>query len=95
MSRRQTADELPDVGQDGLLVAGEGPVIGAFELDESRLRDVAAVMNWAIANGYKWLRSTGLSYEPKFRMRHDLDPLDLYVRLRSPLPNAIFGLLLP
>nr|WP_172626871.1 GNAT family N-acetyltransferase [Bradyrhizobium ivorense] len=53
------------------------------------------MMNWAIANGYKWLRSTGLSYEPKFRMRHDLDPLDLYVRLRSPLPNAIFRLLLP
>ncbi|MGY2806826.1 hypothetical protein ACVIHF_003556 [Bradyrhizobium sp. USDA 4506] len=53
------------------------------------------MMNWAIANGYRWLRSTGLSYEPKFRMRHDLDPLDLYVRLRSPLPNAIFRLLLP
>ena len=53
------------------------------------------MMNWAIANGYKWLRSTGLSYEPKFRMRHELDPLDLYARLRSPLPNAIFRLLLP
>ncbi|MGY4478170.1 GNAT family N-acetyltransferase [Bradyrhizobium sp. USDA 3364] len=53
------------------------------------------MMSWAMANGYKWLRSTGLSYEPKFRMRHDLDPLDLYVRLRSPLPNAIFKLLLP
>ncbi|QOZ38136.1 GNAT family N-acetyltransferase [Bradyrhizobium sp. CCBAU 53421] len=53
------------------------------------------MMNWAIANGYKWFRSTGLSYEPKFRMRHELDPLDLYARLRSPLPNAIFRLLLP
>jgi hypothetical protein len=53
------------------------------------------MMNWAMAKGYKWLRSTGLSYEPKFRMRHDLDPLDLYVRLRSPLLNAIFRLLLP
>jgi hypothetical protein len=52
-------------------------------------------MNWAIANGYKRLRSTGLSYEPKFRMRHDLDPLDLYARLRSSLPNAILRLLLP
>jgi len=28
-SRRQTVDELPDVGQDGLLITGEGPVIGA------------------------------------------------------------------
>jgi Acetyltransferase (GNAT) domain len=53
------------------------------------------MMNWAMANGYKWLRSTGLSYEPKFRMRHELDPLDLYARLRSPLPNAIFRRLLP
>jgi hypothetical protein len=43
-SRRQIADELPDVGQDGLLIAGEGPVIGAVELDESHLRDVAAEM---------------------------------------------------
>jgi predicted N-acyltransferase len=53
------------------------------------------MMNWAMAGGYKWLRSTGLGYEPKFRMRHELDPLDLYARLRSPLPNAIFRLLLP
>jgi len=56
---------------------------------------VRDMMNWAMAHGYKWLRSTGLSYEPKFRMRHELDPLDLYVRLRYPLPNAIFRLLLP
>ena len=28
-------------------------------------------------------------------MRHKLDPLDLYARLRSALPNAIFRLLLP
>jgi hypothetical protein len=28
-------------------------------------------------------------------MRHDLDPLDLYARLRPALPNAIFRLLLP
>ncbi|MHC2250605.1 hypothetical protein ACVILK_000297 [Bradyrhizobium embrapense] len=53
------------------------------------------MMNWAIANGYRWFRSTGLSYEPKFRMRHELDPLDLYARFRSPLLNAIFRLLLP
>ncbi|MDW6023148.1 GNAT family N-acetyltransferase [Mesorhizobium sp. BAC0120] len=53
------------------------------------------MVNWAIANGYRRLRSTGLSYEPKFRMRHELDPLDLYARLRSPLPNTIFRLLLP
>src|SRR5262249_22656707 len=53
------------------------------------------MMNWAIANGYKWLRSTGLSYEPKFRMRHELDPLELYARLRPALANAFCRLLLP
>ena len=42
--RRKTADELPDAGQDRLLIAREGPVIAAVELDESRLRDVAREM---------------------------------------------------
>lgn len=43
-SRCKFAGESPDVGQDGLLIAGEGPVIGAVELDESRLPDVAGEM---------------------------------------------------
>ena len=38
------ADELLDVGQDGLLIACEDPVIGTVELDERRLRDVAGEM---------------------------------------------------
>jgi hypothetical protein len=56
------------------------------------LRDI---INWAIANGYRWIRSSGLNYEPKFRMRHELDPIDLYVRHTSPLANAVFKLMLP
>ena len=44
LSRRETADELLYTGQDGLLIAREGPVVGAVELDKSRLRDVASEM---------------------------------------------------
>jgi len=43
-SRHKAADELPDAGQDGLLIAREGPVIGAVELDEAGLGDVAGEM---------------------------------------------------
>jgi hypothetical protein len=51
-SGRETADELFDARQDGLLIAGENPVIGAVELDEPRPRDVAGqVPAGADANG--------------------------------------------
>lgn len=56
------------------------------------LRDI---INWAIGNGYKWFRSSGLNYEPKFRMRQVLDPIDLYVRHTSPLANAALRIALP
>jgi hypothetical protein len=36
----KVGDELPDAVKHGLLIAGESPVIGAVELDESRLRDM-------------------------------------------------------
>jgi predicted N-acyltransferase len=52
-------------------------------------------INWAIQNRYKWIRSSGLNYEPKLRMRHVLDPIDLYVRHTSSPVNAIFRLVLP
>jgi predicted N-acyltransferase len=48
------------------------------------------IVNWAIRNGYKWFRSSGLNYDPKLHLRHELDPLDLYVKHTSPLIN--FGL---
>ncbi len=48
----ETADKLLDAGQDALLIAREGPVIRAIELDEFRLRDVAGEMPTGVdANG--------------------------------------------
>jgi hypothetical protein len=44
---------------------------------------VRDVMEWAISNGYQWYCSTGLNYEPKYHLRHELDPLDLYVKHTS------------
>jgi hypothetical protein len=38
------------------------------------------IVTWAISNGYKEYRSTGLNYDPKLHLRCRLEPLDLYVR---------------
>lgn len=56
------------------------------------VRDIIA---WGIAQGLPWFRSTGLNYEPKYRMRQQLDPIDLYVRHTSPFVNLILGRVLP
>jgi len=56
---------------------------------------VRDMINWGISKGYRWFRSSGLSYDPKLHMRHRLDPIDLYVRHTSILANAIFKLALP
>ena len=56
---------------------------------------VRDMINWGISKGYRWFRSSGLSYDPKLHMRHRLDPIDLYVRHTSILANAIFRLALP
>ncbi len=53
------------------------------------------VMGWAIANGYKSYRSTGLNYEPKFNFRYLLDPLDLYVKHTSKSLNFLLKYILP
>jgi hypothetical protein len=53
------------------------------------------VVTWAIANDYKWFRSSGLNYDPKFHLRHLLDPLDLYVRHTSATINTVMKWLLP
>lgn len=53
------------------------------------------IVEWAIAHGYKWYRSNGLNYDPKLHLRMQLDPLDLYVRHRSSIANAIMKLVLP
>ena len=46
------------------------------------------MISWAILKGYKWLRSSGLNYDPKLHLRHVLDPTDLYVRHTSVI-NAV------
>ena len=53
------------------------------------------VVRWAMANGYKRFRSTGLNYDPKLHLRSKLDPLDLYVRHCSPLMNKVLARILP
>jgi hypothetical protein len=53
------------------------------------------MVSWAIANGYKWFRSSGLNYDPKLHLRHLLDPIDLYVRHISGPVNAIMRRFLP
>lgn len=53
------------------------------------------IISWAIANGYKEFRSSGLNYDPKLHLRHLLDPIDLYVRHTSWPLNTTLKLLLP
>ncbi len=53
------------------------------------------LVTWGIANGYKWFQSSGLNYDPKLHLRHRLMPVDLYVRHKSDIINAIIRLILP
>jgi hypothetical protein len=55
---------------------------------------VRDMISWGISNGYRWFRSSGLNYDPKLHMRHQLDPIDLYARHTSALANVIFSLVL-
>jgi hypothetical protein len=56
------------------------------------IRDVTT---WAIAHGYRSYCSSALNYEPKYHLRHRLDPIDLYVRHTSAIINAVLRRLLP
>ncbi len=56
---------------------------------------VRDMISWAIAHKYRWLRSSGLNYDPKLHMRHELDPIDLYVRHTSATINAVLKRILP
>src|SRR5450631_3382590 len=53
------------------------------------------LINWGIANGYKWFHSSALNYDPKFHLRYRLDPIDLYVRHTSTICNSVFSRLVP
>jgi hypothetical protein len=56
------------------------------------IRDMTS---WAISQGYKWFRSSGLNYDPKLHLRHRLDPIDLYIRHTSVIANSILRRILP
>ena len=56
---------------------------------------VRDIIGWAIGHKYRWLRSSGLNYDPKLHLRHQLDPIDLYVRHTSPLVNTVLKRVLP
>jgi len=56
---------------------------------------VRDMISWAISQDYKWLRSSGLNYDPKLHLRHLLDPTDLYVRHTSLIANAVLKRILP
>jgi predicted N-acyltransferase len=53
------------------------------------------LMNWGIANGYKWFQSSGLNYDPKLHLRHRLKPVDLYVKHTSSAINLAMRMALP
>jgi predicted N-acyltransferase len=53
------------------------------------------VVTWAMANGFKSFRSSGLNYDSKLHLKSRLDPLDLYVKHTSPALNALLKRLLP
>ncbi len=55
-------------------------------------RDIVA---WALANGFKNYYSAPLNYEPKYHLRHDLAPLDLYVRTTWRWLNPLFRVIVP
>jgi hypothetical protein len=74
-----------------VLVAGDPGLALDLHLYFYSFRDV---VSWAIANGFKWYRSSALNYDPKFHLKHSLDPLDLYVRHTSKFINPILRRLL-
>jgi hypothetical protein len=53
------------------------------------------IVTWAIANKYHTYYSAPLNYEPKYHLRHDLVPLDLYVRTSWDWLNPLFRFIVP
>ena len=53
------------------------------------------IVTWALKNGYKSYYSAPLNYEPKYHLRHDLAPLDLYVRTSWTWLNPLFRAVVP
>ena len=53
------------------------------------------IVTWALENGYQSYYSAPLNYEPKYHLRHDLAPLDLYVRTSWTWLNPLFRVVVP
>jgi hypothetical protein len=53
------------------------------------------IFTWALQNGCHTYYSAPLNYEPKYHLRHDLVPLDLYVRAVNNGLNPILRRLIP
>ena len=53
------------------------------------------IVTWAIENKYHTYYSAPLNYEPKYHLRHDLVPLDLYVRTSWDWINPLFRFVVP
>jgi hypothetical protein len=53
------------------------------------------IVTWAIENKYQSYYSAPLNYEPKYHLRHDLVPLDLYVRTSWDCINPLFRFVVP
>jgi hypothetical protein len=53
------------------------------------------IVTWAIENKYHTYYSAPLNYEPKYHLRHDLVPLDLYVRTSWNWLNPLFRVVVP
>jgi len=53
------------------------------------------IVTWAIENKCHSYYSAPLNYEPKYHLRHDLVPLDLYVRTAWDWTNPLFRFVVP
>jgi len=53
------------------------------------------IVTWAIENKYHTYYSAPLNYEPKYHLRHDLVPLDLYVRASWNWINPLLRFIVP
>jgi hypothetical protein len=52
-------------------------------------------IGWALKNGFHTYHSGPLNYDPKYHLRMDLEPLDLYVRSAYGWLNLVFKPILP
>lgn len=84
------------------MAEGETLSLGYIGLDYAIALDlhlyhyiVRDIISWAIRHKYRWIRSSGLNYDPKLHLRHRLDPIDLYVRHTSPIVNPVLKCVLP